>query len=307
MKIQLKDWQHKGGILGSVLKKHKVKLVSDHADILLIDYDGDVLPYPMIIEKAYAEGAEVLVYSHGAFSMFVWDGIHAPNAHTVAYLALSEGQKQVMDAYEYPLPVHVIGWHYCEQKPFTATEVRNVLFAPWHPLGNGYLRPDAKLLNTQVFSLLRKLPVTLKVRHANYLEANGLEREFGVEYEHSDMTIESSIKAIDAADVIVSNPGTFAALAIARGKPVVMYGQDLIPAEAYSDSYFLRAKHWDKYREIMRYPYSIEDLKPKAAMIMLEHAAQHEAKEWRELWIGKNVDGKNLLSVLNQYAGGSDD
>ncbi len=300
MKIAVNNHQNKANKLIAALEAggHEITK-SPMADVLLIDFDGMVSFYPEMIERYAGMGAKVLVYSHGAMPITAYDGIWEPSDRVSAYLAMTPGQKEVMEAYGYPYPIHVIGWHYCDILPFQAChEPKKVLFAPWHPHENGYLHPDRKWCNVDVFHELRWMGYELTVRHIRTLYQNGLNHVDGVEYVmgHAD----NSTKEIDEADLVIAE-GTFAYLAVARGKPTVMFGQDLIPLDGYRDEMIKKVKSWEKYKDIMRYPYDVKD---GALYQVIEAACNSEPVEWKEKLIGTEMDGQEFCLLVEELAGG---
>lgn len=300
MKIQIHNWQHKADILTNALKDAGVEIVKSKPDIYIIDFDGAVPYYTSKIEKAYQQGAEIVIYTHGAPVNMCWDRVWTPDDRVRVYLAQSKGEKAIMQSYDYPKPIEVIGWHYCRTKKYKPVkEIKRVLFAPWHPHDTGYLMPLARQINGEIFNKLRATPYELTVMHVESVRANGLSHDSGVTYVESKKTVDFSLKYIDQADVVVSNLMTVASLAVARGKPMVAYGQDIRPHDGYDDDNITYVKNWDKYRDMLRYPYDISNLKPKASQNLIEYAAQNEAKEWREKFIGEQLDKDKLLSVLN--------
>jgi len=302
MKIKVHNWQGKANGLISALKKKGATIVKKgEADIFLIDFDGAVGYYTKKIEDAYKDGATVVLYSHGAPVISAWDGIWEPNRHSALYLAQSPGQKEVMESYGYPIPIIVIGWHYCKLKTFKPVkDIKKVLFAPWHPHGSGFLAPLRMQANTDTYEKLCSMPYELSVMYVGDIIRNGLKKDGRAEFIESDKSINFSLKQIDSADVVVSNLMTVASLAIARGKPVVVYGQHIFPCDGYAKEGLKFTAHWDNYKELMRYPYDISELKPKASQYLLQHAALHEATEWRDLFIGNPLDADKLFRVLEQ-------
>lgn len=259
-----------------------MQLVSEGANVLLIDGDFPVASYPYTIQHAYEAGAETVLYSHGAPVITAWDGIWRPGPLTRLYLAQSPGQKWVMNTYKYPIKVEVIGWHYCEQRLFQpCNDVKKVLFAPEHPHTNGYMLAEAREITEKINNLLNDLPFDV-VRH------------------DGPVPLDISVMAIDQADVVVSYPGTFATLAVARGKPVVMYGQDICPHDGYSDEMLKYVKHWDDYRDYMRYPYDISHVNARAAESIIRNAAINEAVDWKLKFVGHSIDPENLVKVLKR-------
>ena len=290
MRVQVSDHQHKSIGLIQAMMDNGVEISRVDPDILLIDCDFTVGHYPKTIEKAYQGGAEIVLYSHGAPVVVVWDSVWEPMQYTKAYLAQSPGQKWVMESYGYPVPITVVGWHFCPQLPFKPVDkLSKVLFAPWHPHGNGWMNPEEMELNAKVYEALRKMPYELTVRLVHTAEQNGLYLDDGVIGQQSNLTLEGAIQAIDEAELIVSNLGTFACLAVARGKPVVVYGQDITPHDGFSFSGINYVKHWKEYRDYMRYPYGIADI---------EHASKNEASDWRAKFIGDPLNADALMTAL---------
>ena len=308
MRFQIHDYQNKATVLRKAMTEAGHEIVGAWPDILFIDVDFPVSHYPALIEKAYSEGGKIVLYSHGAPVITAWDGVWEPSYYVDTYLAQSPGQKEVMDLYGYPYRIEVIGWHYCPVKHFKAPrKLENVLFAPWHPHSNGWMIPDGKALNTSVFARLLEMPYHLTVRHVRALEHNGLWLAPGVDYQTSEMNIAGAVKAIDQADLVVTNYGTLASLAVARGKPLVVYGQDVCPHDGYSPETLRYVKSWDLYREAMRYPYEIGSLKPKATQNIMEYAAEHEAVDWRERFVGSEFDAGRFVELMEGIYGKSDD
>jgi len=299
MKVQVHNWQDKASELIAALKRKDVSIVDTHPDILLIDFDAATPYYTKKIERAYQQGAEIVLYSHGAPVITAYDMVWESDSRVRVYLAQSQGQKEVMQAYGYPNPIEVIGWHYCKQKKFKpAKKINTILFAPHHPHGDGYLQPTVKQSNTDTYDKLKQTPYKLSIMHFGDIRHNGLRYDRGVDYIISEKSNKQSVKEIDKADIVVSNLGTFASLAIARGKPVVVYGQDICPHDGFNDATIYYVKNWDKYRDMLHYPYDISKLKPKAAQHTIEFAAQNEAKEWREKFIGNSLDEDRLYEIL---------
>lgn len=248
----------------------------------MIDFDGPVANYPAIIHHAYEQGAEVVLYSHGAPVITAWDGIWKPGPLTCLYLAQSPGQKWVMEAYGYPKPIKVIGWHYCEQGEFQpCADVKNVLFAPEHPHTNGYMLAEARELTEKVYNDLRGLPFTV-TRH------------------EGPVSLDRSLTVIDEADVIVTYPGTFASLAVARGKPTILYAQTIQPHDGYSDATLKYVQHWDAYQGYMRYHYDISETNQQFTESVIRRAAMVEETDWRDKFIGEQMKPETLMEILQK-------
>ena len=299
MKIQISDHQDKAEALRRALLNAGHEVVYTSPDIMLIDFDGPLAHYPRTIERAYEQGADIYLYSHGAMPLTCWDGIWTPSEQISGFFAQTPGQKAVMEAYNYPHPVHVIGWHYSEQRPFTPTDGKRVLFAPWHPQGTGWLLDEGKEANRRIYEQLLTMPIELTVRHVLSLDKNNLWEAEGVEYEQSNKMLGEAIKSILAHDLIVGY-GTFAYLAIALGKPTVMFGQNCVPYDGYNPETLQYVKHWDTYRELMHYPHDVSRLSRHGFWFALKKACQEEATEWRRMFIGEQFDGAAFVALLEK-------
>lgn len=304
MRIQVVNHQDKADVLAAAILAAGHEIVTDNADLLLIDFDGQLAHYPRTIERAYEQGADVYLYSHGGHPLTAWDGIWTPSDKIAGYLAQTPGQKHVMEAYGYPHPISVIGWHYSELLPFKQTAGKRILFAPWHPQGTGWLIEEGKEANRGIFEQLLKLPdIELTVRYVYRLEDNNIPFVDGVRYEASNRTLTGAAEAIKGADVVVSY-GTFAYLAVALGKPMVMFGQNCRPYDGYSEETKRYVKHWEAYREMMHYPHDASDLGDLGFDWLLRYGCQTEAAKWREEFIGKAFDASAFVRLLEGLKNG---
>ena len=304
MRIQIANHQDKADALIHAITAAGHEIVLSNPDILLIDFDGPFVHYPKTIERAYEQGAEVYLYSHGGHPITAWDGIWTPSDRVSAYLAQTPGQKRVMEAYGYPYPIHVIGWHYSELLPFEKTPAKKVLFAPWHPQGTGWLIDEGKEANERIFRQLLRMPdIELTCRFVFRLEDNRIPFVEGVRYEKSDRTLTGAIASIKAADVVVSY-GTLAYLAVALGKPTIMYGQDCHPYDGYSEATKCYVKSWEKYKDIMHYPHDGSRLGDIGMYYLLKQGCLVEATKWRQEFIGEAFDASAFVALLEKLKHG---
>lgn len=210
--------------------------------------------------------------------MFGWDGIWEVNPRTTAYLASNPGSVEIMRICNYPKPIHEIGYFVRKQGEFRpAKNLDNVLFAPIHPLTNGYLNPYHRNANIRAFEALLEMPIKLTVRHIDSLASNGLWHVDGVEFIQGKM----DCKSTTPADMVVSYVGTYLSMMVAEGTPIAAFGQDYPHLDGYSDDDLRFCKSWDKYSFIFDYPFDISD-----GYQALEYAAKHEATKWRRRFVG---------------------
>ena len=250
---------------------------SEEDDVLLIDID--IEESRRIIDEF---NGKVVLYPHGAAPNLTWDGAHEPHPRVRLNLVTSEGHKEVMRRYGYPKPIEVIGWYLCEIEPWKPPRGKKVLFCPIHPIGGGLVMyKEDRVENARVFKELLDMDLDLSVRYRHALIINGLHKEEGVRYYSTGW-----FDDLDEYDMVVAN-GTIAYAAVAKGIPTVMVQQATCarnPGDAVHNR--VVAKSLDKYWDYLKYPYSSEDLEEGMRM-----AAEEEPVEWKERFIGKQMDG----------------
>src|SRR3954447_19227630 len=119
------------------------------AEALLIDFDPPYLPYKPIIEQCARDRAKIILYPHGGGSPDLsYDGLWEPDPRVTANLVMAPGHAEVLRRLGYPSPVRVVGWTYGDLKAFQPRQdVKRVLFAPIHPVGEGYMVPEYREQN----------------------------------------------------------------------------------------------------------------------------------------------------------------
>ena len=271
-------------------------IVGYGGDAFLIDLD---LPsYRPTIDSHRRSGSKVFLYPHGVGVMYYYDGIEAPYEHTDGMFVIAPGFAEVYRRIGYPHPTYVIGWPYCDLLPFRANPApTRVLFAPMHPLEDGYLSDWQQELNRDVYALLRSVPgIELTVRHLHGLEQNGLPREPGVEYVQGQP--DNTYADIDRADVVVACE-TYAYIAIARGAPTVMFGQGVHPSNGEHPGERIYAKTWDAWRDYLRYPWDMHD--GSAGDLLAAAAAGDEPiRDWKARFIGEPLDAARFSATLEE-------
>lgn len=282
------DHQNKSLGLVRTLRSLGWQPTGERPDLFLVDFDGPPY-YQELIRRYHAQGARVLLYPHGATAQLCLD-IWEPSPEVSGYLAFSRGQAETLARMGYPRPVGVTGWHWCEQRPARAipADPGRVLFAPIHPLGNGFLHPLHEGANRSAFrNILDNFAAeAISVRLLGTAEQNGIWVEPEVEYHQA--ALDNTTADMDRADLVVSY-GTFAYLAIARGLPTVMYGQDYPLVDGNSVEEAIAARHWQDYADLMRYPVQrVADLP----------GSERAVADWRDLFIGAQIDPYRLAAAL---------
>jgi hypothetical protein len=272
------------------------ELVDRSADVFMVDLD---LPYyRQFIDPQLAAGAKVFTYPHGVGVHHYWDGIDPPYEPVHGTFVIAEGYAEVYRRLGMTRPLYVVGWPYCEQRPFRATDApRKVLFAPEHPLQNGYLSDWQRQLNVDVYSALLEVPgIDLKVRHLYALEQNGIWGVDGVEYVQGQP--DNSIDDIDAADVVVAI-GTYAHLSVARGAPTIFFGQNVHPSNGEHPGERVYCKSWDRWRDYARYPFDMSD-GPAADLIAAAARSEDPVREWKHRFIGDPMTTEGFDAQLER-------
>lgn len=273
------------------------------ADVLLIDLDPPVFGYRELIDRYKALGATVLLYPHGVAPPVYYDGLFEPYVHVDGNLVIGAGNAELLRRMDYPTPTHAIGWSLCEQRPFRACRnVRQVLFAPMHPAGDG-LPERYRAQNAATFRQLVDGPWDVTVRYIGTLEQNGLSPVDGVRFLPAQPEV--SVAEIDEADAVVAANGTFPCLAVARGVPTVVYGQ-LQPAQyGIAGEPTIPLRRLDAYRDYLRYPFDVED-GPLDEVLHGAASSDEAIAEWRRRFIGEPFDDQAFVGLVERIvAGGS--
>lgn len=216
------DHQGKARFLTSALLAHGHQPTrASAADLLLLDIDDPDAPIRGDLIDA-CPGA-VLLYPHDALPTY--HGFYEPDPRISGQLVHGPGTASLIDALGLERSVHVLGWSYSPVVPFAAPKrVERVLFGPIHPCGSGALDDVYRDENRRVFDALRALDLELTVQMFGTPGMNGLPAPWQVRFVESSLAVDWM--EIDRADLVVAD-GTFACLALARGKPVIMFGQSL--------------------------------------------------------------------------------
>ncbi len=286
------------------------KLTTDF-DVLLVDCDWHwAYPRPLLIEGAKQHDAKVAIYPHGGRpTVWVYDGIGLPRADVDLRLEHGRGSIEMAKMFtETDLKQQAPGWLYSPTAEFQPVEKpRKILFAPLHPNiemltvgGNG--NDPAPALNQRIYKDLLGMKAELTVSIAGPPWRNGLWAHPRAKFiPNPTMRFEQSLGLIDAADVVVA-AGTMATTAVARGKPTVMFDQDVYMD--YLDGDYVMAQHQGLYEGIARYPIDVADGRLED---LIEIACREEVKEWRDRWIGQDgtAEAIRLLEGLVERPEGS--
>ena len=267
--------------------------------------DSDVPSRIKSLKGFLERGAKIFLYPHAArpnlfndFEGYPW----YPNV--TANFVLAEGHIEILKRIGVQHTFEAVGWYMCPMKPFQPREqARKILFAPIHPNANGTLSSADRKVNADTFRKLLALvgsgQIDLTVRYLRDLDKQGMWMVDGVNYIKGEA--DGSYVEIDQADLVVSHQ-TFAHIAIARGVPTVMMGEDFPPrigCEEYGT--FKYVKNFDKYKDLLMYPLDI--LAEDDTLALFERAirSDEEIADWRRRLIGEPFGALNFIKKVMRY------
>jgi len=315
-KFYLSDHQGKGRAYVEALESAgyvRVQTPADDPDFAFYDHDVGAggNGFRQGLDFLHAKGVPVFLYPHAARPMLQWDGMYPVWPHTVCNYTIAPGHKAVMEAFGYPVPVEVMGWTYCEISPPAPLLPRRlglkgggrlkVLFGPIHPNGNGWMHPVDKQANAAVLKLLLQTPgIELTVRHIKRVDLSGIWKANHVRYVLGKAN--QCITEIDQADVVIAHQ-TFAYLAAARGKPLIMFGDQVKPHSGNKPENFRWVASWEKYRGLMQYPLEVENAEgPEGLRAMMEQAMREDVGAvWRERFVGKPFEAQAFVRSVENH------
>lgn len=302
LKIAANDHGGKSLALLQALLNAGHELVTDGgpADLLLIDLDPPLAGYQKMIERYHSLGAKIVLYPHGGGTpSLAYDSLWEPDPRVDANLVMGTGNAEFLRRIDYAPAVHTIGWSYCEQRPFRpCADVRRVLFAPVHPNADGSMAAYDRDLNAGIFARLLAGPWQLTVRHVGTLAENGLWAADGVDFVNGRLQAETA--EIDTADAVITSPGTFQSLAIARGVPTVLYGQGSVFLGVPNET-LVPLRRADRYMDYIRYPFDAAD---GPLDELFEAAARSEAPiaDYKRRFIGEPFNPRHFVALIEKIA-----
>lgn len=275
-------------------------------DFCLVDH-AITSRIPLLEDLALNGTENFFCYPHTARPNLVND-ITGEFEGVTAHFVSAPGHVEVMRAYGYEKPLHVVGWSLCPILPFRPTKGFKVLFAPIHER----CAEIDKQANQAAFRRLRLLAeageIELTVRYYRAPAGKGLAGSGLEEIQHPNIhytcieSLEPDWEQIDQADIVVSHQ-TYAWMAVARGVPAVMMAEDmpahLIP-RGETDQY---AKHWNSYQDLLAYPIDLLASSESNALSILQKAASSdkEIAGWRERMIGSPFSAEAFINSLEGY------
>lgn len=270
------------------------------ADFLLYDVER---PNRHESYREYLANHCGFIYPHAPYSSyFHWDGIYSPLPVECNFV-VAPGAKRALESIHYPYRVEVAGFSHCTTKPFVPTSGRKALLIVPRPMNGGrYVCEELHTGLRNVFSFLMLHAgefEQITVQHTpDHWEKLGLPPYGKFEYTTNDPRHETYpaqyiTDLVDQHD-LVFGIGTAAYIALARGKPTIMWGNDLTPR---TSSHL--AQHAENYMNDLRYPLDFE----KMSLDEIMEATQTESPavtRWKAENIGDNFHADKVLQIVNE-------
>lgn len=299
LKISVRDHGRKShAFVGALATAGHAFQPKGEVDILLLDLDPPYLLHKRLLDTYSEMGAKIILYPHGGGGpQLSYEGLWEPDPRVFANLVTGPGHAEYLRRIGYPSQVHTIGWTYCDQKPFRpCDDVRTVVFAPWHPNGDGSMTDVQRNWNTEVFKQLLETPFEVAVRHIGTLEQNGLWEAEGVTYVNARQSPQNA--EMDRADAVVAADGTFPTISVARGVPTVIYGQGVMAVGFPGETPKLAPDRPELYWDYAKYPHDVDNEGDLETII--REAARTEATEWRRRYVGEDFDALAFVRLVER-------
>lgn len=240
------------------------------------------------------------IYPHTPYSSyFTWDGIYQPLPVKCNFV-VGPGAKRALQAIKYPYRVEVVGFGHCKVLPFRPNSGRRVLFFVPRPQHGMYtareLYAGLVRVNDWLIDNRREFEHVTIAHTVDYWKALGLKICNDFMYVSNNPRKDPSpsrwcVSLIDNHD-LVFGIATAAYLALARGKPTIMWGNDLHPRTIGH-----LAAQPELYMDYFRYPLDFG----KMSMDDILTTTQIESdvvKKWKIDNIGKNFNQKKFLDII---------
>lgn len=294
------DHQGKAGALMDALNATYEPLIRYDERALFVLSDNDVSARQKDLFKMWLRGArKFFIYPHSG-RVNLYADIFQPWDKTTVQFVSAAGHVDIMRTYGYAGPLEVIGWHLCKLKEFIPNPTpnpRNILFAPIHPRNGEEDRIENLRAFKTLVSISKKRDLRLTVRYLPPFDMNGIPKVEGVNYVEGHFA--PAVDMIDRADLVVAHQ-TFAYLAVARGKPLLGFGEDIRPHTVYKAKQSEYAINWEKYKDALRYPLDVMD-SPNVWDMMVQACNQDLGQKWRERMIGEEFNPEKFRQLVKNW------
>jgi len=268
------------------------------ADFFLFDSEG--VQWRRDMKELALKLMPGFIYPHSPLTCYLWDGPYDP-LPVACNFVYGAGAKECMALYGYSSRVEVVGFPRCDILPFTPTPGRRLLFVPARPRRDkGKQEALDRAAWNFILSNQAEFDEILVCRIEGQLDEfedgkNGNIRFVTTDPHATNKPTQDMIARIDSVDLVISVT-TPAALAVARGKPTVMYGQ----GEILETLTGRPAKNYASYKHVYDYPLTLEKMTLEQVKGVCEKS-NDDVEKWRKNFIGDPFDKELFLSVIREY------
>lgn len=246
-----------------------------------------------------AKRGPAFIYPHTPLTCYIWDGIYEPLPAAINFVA-GDGTRKCMQAYGYPNRVEVCGFPRCEVLDFVPAKEKKLLFVPARPRRDHGKQARADLDAFMFIHYHRDLwdSVTICQIEGQYPDLKDGYLGWNIittNPKASTSPAGDMIDRIDRADIVIAVT-TPAALAVARGKPTIMYGH----SDGLETLNGRPAKNYLKYKSIYDYPLDLINMDIEDVMGFAEHG-DSQVERWKRAHIGGNFDAEKFVSLVREY------
>lgn len=281
-------------------KYRLIPRIQDHKGVAFVLTDHAVLSRVSKLEKMRRDGiSKFFIYPHSARPSLV-SAFYDEWPYTTAQFVATPGHIEVMNRLGYKGRVHPVGWSLCEIKEFKPREeTSNVLFAPIHPRNSKIDQQLNQAVLDKLYPLAAAGEISLTVRYLSPFEGNGI-KKYDNHVTYVEGTAAPSIEQIDKSDIVIGHQ-TFAFLAVARGVPTLMMGEEIAPHIEFHNGTYLHARGWNDYKDLVMYPIDILHKNDTLKLMQSTVADDSEIREWRSRMIGDPFNPDKFVSLLEGY------
>ncbi len=254
------------------------RIVNDHGDVGLFDLDMPYNPWLQACDRHQ----RVVLYPHAGGANNFGLGQVPRHRNTVGQFVVGSGEVELAKIAD-DIPTVACGWPWTPLQEFEpAHKVRRLLFAPEHQYGGGWTEHQAAVWRKAETKLLRRFHPSTGVQWCVSNTVRPLDETAGM---------------IQAADLVVTASTTVLRLAVALGRPAVLWDDSrrYMEVSRADDSLALPpARILDRLCDVYRYPYGLAQL---------ETALVREASDWRERFIGAPFDPHLCATTFDAFLG----
>jgi len=266
----------------------------NEADFFLIDCEGRDVKRDKLLERL--NGRPVFIYPHTPLTSWLWDGVYEP-IPVARNFVFSSAAEDVMEAYGYPYPVEVVGFTRCEILPYQPTSGTRLLFVPARPRKDGgkHAELDLSVLHFILSNQKHFESITIcTIRDYAFPDLKDTSRIKVIRTDPKAVPspTQDMVDRIDNADIVIG-VHTTGALAVARGKPTIFYGQQFPPDTVTGCT----PAHYDTYGDLLRFPVTIEEMTIKDVLDVRKFDCPR-VEEWKQMNIGSPFSADKFIRTI---------